>query len=125
MKRPPIQLDRDLVAGFGRWLIYVGIGLNLIVWGFAAVRCQEVHQPHPSQEDYEETISVKLVTITSWDDRLVTWKKESTRTIRLGSFAYDAKSLTGFPKKETGCRWMIYCKAHDWLYFMAPCKGGP
>lgn len=121
-RKPPIPLERDLVAGFLRWVIYIFIGLNLIVWGFAAVRCQETHEKHLTQEDYEENIGVVLVEITSWDNRLVYWKKETSRLIKLGSFGYDSGSLTGFPDKTTGCRWMVYCRAHRWLYFMVPCK---
>lgn len=96
---------------------------TLVMWTFHVTCQQDVHPEHETAEEFEENMAMKLIHITSYDDRLVYWKKELKMQVKLGSFAYDkyTKLPDGKPK-QTGCFWAVYCRKHDFVYFFVPCK---
>lgn len=112
---------RDLVRQFTRWVIIVLLILNLVLGAAIISRCQEVHEKHESREDFENTMGFKSIILMSKDDRLVYWKKELKMRVVLSSFAYD--KYTRFEVKQMeGCALAIYCKTHNFLYLLTPCK---
>lgn len=113
---------KELVKGFMKWLIIVLATLCLIVWVIIfKAYCQDVHPKHLTQEDFEDTIAYRIVTITSKDDRLLYYKKELKLRVFLGSFGYD--KYTRFDdKKYEGCYQVLYCKTHNFAYIVAPCQ---
>lgn len=108
-----------LVKSFIRWVILVGITLNIVLWGFILVKCQE-HPKHDSQVDVEDTMGFISVQFLSKDDRLVYWKRETKYEVRLSSFGYD--KYTKFEGKPEGRICVIYCRTHMFAYLITPCK---
>lgn len=103
-----------LVRGFIRWLMLIGIGLNLIVWTAIIARCQH-RTLHTDQDEWESSIRVKIVTATSRDDNLVYWKKNKKLEIVMSSFGYDKD--TRFSDFEIGkCYQVFYCEKHLMSY---------
>ncbi len=114
------QEMKSLVRGFIRWVILVGIVLNVILWGFILVRCQDAHPKHDTQADVEDTMGFISVKFLSKDDRLVYWQRETKNELRLSSFGYD--EYTKFETKLDGKICVIYCKTHMFAYLFTKCK---
>lgn len=112
---------KDLVKGFIKWFIIVGITLNIIVWSVAIAHCQ-THKDHDSLADQEDDIRIKSVVFLNVEKEVVYFKRETKYRIDLGSFVFDNKTQWDRNKPTSGCYVALYCVAHDYLYAFYPCK---
>jgi len=110
---------KDLVKGFVKWFIIVLLTLNVILWVSIIARCQ-THPKHDSIADVEDTAGFISVKFLSKDDRLIYWKREMKREVKLSSFGYD--KYTKFVDKLEGDLCILYCKTHSFAYIVTQCK---
>ena len=121
------RMKDNLIEGFVRWLVVVIVTLlviSTVVCQYEAARPKanpDVHPVHKSQEDFEDTIGLKIVTAMSKDDRLLFYKKELKLKVHLGSFGYDQYTRFDDTKWE-GTYCVLYCKVHNFAYIVSPCK---
>lgn len=111
---------KDLVRLFVRWVIIVFLTLDLILGAVIIARCQDVHEKHSTQADFEDTMGFISVHFLSKDDRLIYWRRETKYEVKLSSFGYD--KYTKFEGKLEGRLCIIYCKTHLFAYVVTPCK---
>lgn len=143
--------DKELVDGFFRWCMVVGVTLNLIIWGFIVnAHCQSsIPYPvkvepkpmptpdhlslHNDQDEFEDSIGVKFIAVTSQDDSLIYYYVTRKFEQRLSSVGFDKYTIyqNGDAKKPKGklftpegCFMMMYCKTHLMAYVLSriPCK---
>lgn len=117
---------KELVKSFVKWLLIVLTTLVVITWSFIfSAYCQEVkqeiHLPHPTQEDFEDNVRFVMVGAMSRDDRLLFYRKENRRSVFLGSFAWDKN--TKFYNEWKDCVAVLYCKAHNFAYVVQNIEG--
>lgn len=87
---------------------------------------------HTDPDEWEDTLGIKLVTITGKDDRLVYYYVTRKFEQRLASMAWDSRTIFDSMKDRKkrsvleGCYLLIYCKKHTLIYVaqQIPCKGG-
>lgn len=89
----------------------------LIFFLASFVRCQHIKQ-HTNQEEYEDSIGVKFLEVTSKDESLIFWKQELRYQVKVSSFGYDSKTIFPDKFKPEGCFVAIYCKTHMYLYLL-------
>lgn len=118
------QEMKSLVRGFVRWVILVGITLNVILWGLIIAHCQDIHPRHDTQESVEDEMGFITVHFLSKDKRLIYWKRETKNEIKLSSFGYDDYTRFELIDKDklSGKLCVIYCKTHLFAYLITKCK---
>ena len=120
------QEMKSLVRGFVRWVILVGITLNVILWGFIISHCQtpEHDKLHPDQDSWEASVRITFITVTSKDKDLLYFYTSRKWEQRLASIGYDNKtvfqSVKDKKQKEVlqGCYLMFYCLEHKMALFL-------
>lgn len=123
---------KDLVRGFIRWVLIVGITLNIILWATIIAHCQHNLQ-HPDQDSWEASVRITFITVTSKDKDLIYFYTTRKWEQRLASIGYDDKTMFQSVKdkkqKEVlqGCYLMFYCLEHKMALFLQQiaCSGGP
>lgn len=83
---------------------------------------------HIDQDEWEDSIGLKFITVTSKTSDTVYYTQERRMTRRVASMAYDGDSIfhsdpAKAPFKDTGCFAVHFCKKHLMIYIMqrAPC----
>lgn len=125
---------KALVKGFVKWLIVVLLGLNCILWTAIIANCQEKNKEvehktlHTDRGEWEETIGLKFITVTSKDERLIYFYQVRKFERRISSLGYDKDTRFDFgaakkPYEFSGCFVAFYCKTHLMIYLMSrvPC----
>jgi hypothetical protein len=118
------QDARMLARGLARWLIRMGVGLNIILWlMILQVYCQNTHDSqHTNRADLEDDIRVKTITFLNIEKDTLYFKREGRYGIDLGSFVFDADTQWDRNKPLQGCYIAIYCVSHHYLYILYPCR---
>lgn len=120
------EVAHILARGFAKWLIKVGIGLNLILWvlvGYAC--CQEHRTQHKDRLSQEDDSGWMFITVTAKEDDLVFYRREGKDLVKLESMGWDKDSVIQDTTKVpfTGCYLAIFCRKHLYLYVLQrqPC----
>lgn len=123
------QEMKALVRGFVRWMLRIGIALNVILWlAVIQIYCQDHIKLHTDRDEWEESIGLKFVTITNKDDRLVYFYQTRKLELRQSSLGFDKDTRYDYgnakkPYEFTGCFVVFYCRKHLMSYFWqrVPC----
>lgn len=110
-----------LVRGFVKWLIRIGLVLNLILW-LAVVQIYCQHEKHDNTPDMEDDIRIKSVIFLNVDKETIYFKRETKYRIDLGSFIFDDKTIWDRSKPTPPCMVAIFCVTHSYLYAFYSCK---
>lgn len=125
------QEMKALVRGFMKWLLRVGLALNLILWlAVLTIYCQEKPQDHPKLHsdniEQENEGGWAFITVTDKNGDLVFFYRENKKGVQITSMGWDKDSAI---KDETktpfrGCYFMLYCKKHLYIYYLQrhPCS---
>lgn len=115
------------------WLlvfILVVVIIGLIV---TAAHCQEHLSLHTDEDEWEDTIGVKFITVSSTDKDLIYYYVTRKYEQRLSSIGWDKNTIIRTVKDKKGktivegCYMMIYCRKHLMAYVLnqIKCKEKP
>lgn len=102
--------------------------LVLLLLFTGTAKCQDKEERHislhPDRLEWEESIGMKFITVTSRDDRLIYYYQEDNKEIRSASIGWDKDTRFDFgeakkPYQMTGCFALFYCKKHLMAYLIA------
>lgn len=125
--------DQDmkfLVRGFVRWLLRIGLGLNLILWlAVLTIYCQDHRSQHKERLEQEDESGFMFVVVTEKLGDIVYLYRESKFETRIQKFAWDKESVIQDKAKKqfSGCYLAMFCRKHDYLYVLQrqPCLDNP
>lgn len=129
--------DQDmkfLVRGFVRWLLRIGLALNLILWlAVLTIYCQEKPQLHLSEHkermEQEDESGWMFITVTEKVGDLVYFYREGRFQTKITSMGWDKNSVLQDKTKAPfkGCYLALFCRKHLYLYVIQrqPCVDNP
>ncbi len=102
-------------SGFA-WIIVI----VLILFVTGIVNCQDHIKLHTDREEWENSVGIKFITVTSKDDRLVYFYQVRKYETKISSLGWDKDSRLVDPAKKgfEGCYVTIYCKTHLMIYLL-------
>lgn len=139
------QEMKALVRGFVRWLMRVGLALNLIIWVAVAYAFCQTPSPTPKKEiihatehtdkiQQEDEIRMMSVVVTEKVGDLVYLYRENNKLIEVTYLFWDKNSVIKDPDAKApyqfkGCYLMLFCLQHKYIYWLqrekcVPNKGG-
>lgn len=128
------QEMKELVRGFVKWLIRVGLALNLILWTMIlSAYCQEkteVHsQKHTETIEQQDEIRFMFVTVTDKNGDTVYFYREGKKQVEVSALFWDEQSVlrdpnASKPYKFKGCYAALICLKHAYIYWLErqPCS---
>lgn len=134
------QEMRALVRGFVRWLIRVGLALNLILWvSVALVYCQEakptpkrevVHsQKHKETIEQQDEIRFMFITVTDKNADQILFYRTGAKEVQVSFLFWDEQSVYKDPNAKApyqfkGCFAALICLKHAYIYWLQrqPCS---
>lgn len=127
MKIDSTDLAKYVATRLIHWLlslIVVVIAIGLIA---VAAHCQHLAL-HTDEDEWEDAIGVKFITVTSTDKDLIYYYVTRKYERRLSSIGWDDKTIVRTVKDKQGktvvegCYMMIYCRKHLMAYVLNQIK---
>ncbi len=119
------EIELGVLVSFVLLLIFTFAG-ETKCQQFVNKEAKEHKLQHTEQEEYEDAIRFKTITVLKQDSDFIYWAKNTKYKLQLSSFGFDKN--TEFPKdyKQEGCYMAIYCEKHLMLYTLVTmkCNGG-
>ena len=124
------QEMKELVRGFAKWLVRVGLALNLILWGFVLLAYCQVHsQKHTETIEQQDEIRFMFITVTDKNGDTVYFYREGKKQVEVSMLFWDEQSVLRDKDvtkdyKFKGCYAALICLKHAYIYWLErqPCS---
>ena len=117
-----MRLKSSVIAAIIMLILGLIISVVNVACQYAAAKPKDepnIHEPHKSLEDFEDSIGYRYVEAMGKDDRLLFYTKEYKNRVHLGSFGYD--KTTRIVGNYEGKLCVLSCRTHTFALVVAPC----